>query len=203
MKKESQQLYKEIITKEYDKLNKSSSTVSNGLSDSNALQLSPVKREINTNEKTNYKLSEKEKEYILQSAAEFKSNTATANKLNIHVSTVLQYQKRYSKDIQLIRKSWLNKLSDVPFKHKRIRLEQYQFLYQQMLDLYVDTSEIKDKININRRLESLLDKSRLEIEGNKHTFEGFIKHEYDDNALLDKVRQAKLLLNVDDAEVVE
>ena len=203
MKKESQQLYKEIVKQEYEKLNKSSSTVSNGLSDSNALQLSPVKREINANEKTNYKLSEKEKEYILQSAAEFKSNTATANKLNIHVSTVLQYQKRYSKDIQLIRKSWLNKLSDVPFKHKRIRLEQYQFLYQQMLDLYVDTSEIKDKININRRLESLLDKSRLEIEGNKHTFEGFIKHEYDDNALLDKVRQAKLLLNVDDAEVVE
>ncbi len=164
----------------------------------NNLQLVPVKLQNIEEYKYNNKITEKDKEYILQSSAAFVSNQTQALRLNCDISTILYHQRKYSKDIKTLREAWLSKLSVVPFSHKRIRLEQYQVLYMQMLDLYNTTKEDKYKLQANKRLESLLDKSRLEIEGNKVTFQGRLDIVHDDPALLEQVKEIIELTDYED-----
>ncbi len=134
-------------------------------------------------------MSDEAVEYILQSSSAFVSNQLQADTLGCSYHTILYHQQKHKKEITRLREIWLSKLANEPFAHKRIRLQQYQSLYENMLSVYLEAESIKDKIAVSKHLESLLDKSRLEIEGNQVNIKHAINVKYDDPALLDKSKE--------------
>ncbi len=206
MKQTSEQIANKYLDDDYDKRHpKDPPDIGHGNNDivascNNNLQLTKENIDRSLVNKHSYKLTRNNIEYILQSAAAFVSNSSVANKLGVTINAVLFHQYRNSKEIKTLREAWLTKLSVVPFSHKRVRLEQYQVLYMQMLNLYNTTKEDKYKLQANKRLESLLDKSRLEIEGNKVTFQGRLDIVHDDPALLEQVKE---IIELTDYEEVD
>ncbi len=132
------------------------------------------------------KLDEDQVNYIIQSSSAFISNFTQSSELKVPYSTIIYNQNKYKKEIKRARELWLSRLSNEPFTHKRVRLQQYQTLYSNMIAAYDGCKSVKEQVMVSKHLESLLDKSRLEIEGNKVSIKHNISVSYDDNTLLEE-----------------
>ena len=194
----SQEIANKTIEDEYNKLHPVKVTAGGQLNDNNDLQLKPVNNHKITKNNDAINLNSKERNYILQSSAEFISNQIQANHLKCNYSTIIWNQNKYTKEIKQLRDNWLSKLSDVPFTHKRVRLEQYQHLYANMLTTYLECIEIKDKVMVSKHLESLLDKSRLEIEGTRVNVKHDVNVTYDDQSLIETSKEIIELADYED-----
>lgn len=136
------------------------------------------------------KLTLKDKEDILQASSEFTSLKVLADRFGVSRQNILYYQKQYKREIATLRKTWLKRLADEPFANKRFRIRALQDLYDKAIELYfADNVSESSQVRLLSRMESLLNSSRIELEGSKLTISGTITHEYDEATLIDKAQQ--------------
>lgn len=201
MKQTSQEIADKTIENEYHKLHPVKTPNNNNVNTNNAIQLIPENNQETGKKSIVRKLTQKEQEYILQSSACFISNQLQADTVKCNYTTILKYQKSYAKEILQLRDIWISKLSEEPFTHKRVRIRQFQDLYQRAITLYDNNSEkpgIQD--SAIRRMESILNSSRLEIEGNRVNVKYDINVKYDDRGLIE---QSKEIIELADYEEID
>jgi len=148
-----------------------------------------------------HKLSDKQQNTLIADLASFQKPTELATKFNISVSTVMYYTKTHRDLIKQSRRKWMTKLESEQYSHKRSRV----IKLTQLIDMAEEIASKDDNSNIKlkaiQRIESIVDKIRIELEGNKLTVQGNITHTQTDSDLISKA--AEILQGRIDAQVIE
>jgi hypothetical protein len=146
---------------------------------SKALQQNPtenktkVDRSLLTNEQVNYLLVQFGQ---FKRQSEVKVALKRAFDRDVATSTLYEFERRYKTEIQRIRQTWVDNLSEEAGSHKRVRVQQLWHLYCVLLDdlpkipgYYKEEVQGSAQYLINntvQKMESLLNSIRVEMEGN-------------------------------------
>jgi hypothetical protein len=115
--------------------------------------------------------------------------------------------KNYKKEIGFIRQQWLERLSDEPAVHKRVRIRELWKHYN-IVDLALE--KIKDNPEKNKEIQGLnksvsdtLQAIRVEVEGQRVNLTVTPLHTLDDPDLLDKAHEIYSKHKIETAEFTE
>ena len=84
--------------------------------------------------------------------------------INIAYPSLLRFAKRNDEKIRELRNKWREDIDDVSISIKRSRLEKLNFLLNDLLQHYEDSTPL-NKINYSKEIRGILDQARKEVEG--------------------------------------
>ncbi|MGR3221264.1 MAG: hypothetical protein ACUZ8H_15825 [Candidatus Anammoxibacter sp.] len=138
-----------------------------------------------------HKIDAKDKESLIRDLAAFGKPFELAKQYNINITAVAYYVKKYADVIKQSRRKWVSRLDNEQYSHKRSRIIKLTELIDIVESRVITDMSISPNVLLIavQRIESLIDKLRVELEGNKVTLAGGFTVTVQDSDLMSKASE--------------